>query len=119
MIAHTPDEVLEQLDTYLCDIKEAQIRHGLHILGELPNTDKLTDTIIALLRLPRGTQINDAGLLHNMAEDLKLEVERSRDKQQPLIPVMPPYNHGKGLNRLFYKRLLQIVGVAKLIPVSA
>jgi len=73
---HT-EEVLEQLDTYLCDIKEAQIRHGLHILGELPNTDKLTDTIIALLRLPRGTQINDAGLLHNMAEDLKLEVSEA------------------------------------------
>ena len=69
------DEVLNQLDTYLCDIKEAQIRHGLHILGELPVTDKLTDTIIALLRLPRGPQNNDAGLLHNMAVDLALEVD--------------------------------------------
>jgi cobaltochelatase CobN len=71
------DEVLNQLDTYLCDIKEAQIRHGLHILGQLPATAKLVDTIIALLRLPRGTQVNDAGLLHNMAADFDLFVEQT------------------------------------------
>ena len=69
------DEVLNQLDTYLCDIKEAQIRHGLHILGELPVADKLADTIIALLRLPRGKHNIDAGLLHNMAADFALVVD--------------------------------------------
>ncbi|MEH6444742.1 MAG: cobaltochelatase subunit CobN [Oceanospirillaceae bacterium] len=66
------EEVLNQLDTYLCDIKEAQIRHGLHILGQLPAEAKLVDTIIALLRLPRGKSIQDEGLLHNMAADFKL-----------------------------------------------
>ncbi len=64
--------VLNELDTYLCDIKEAQIRQGLHILGELPDTQKLTETIIALLRLPRGTSVVDSGLLHNMAADFAL-----------------------------------------------
>ncbi|MCJ8300580.1 MAG: cobaltochelatase subunit CobN, partial [Pseudomonadales bacterium] len=68
-------QVLEQLDTYLCDIKEAQIRQGLHILGQLPKTDKLIDTIIALLRLPRGSAVIDAGLLHNMAKDFKLHLQ--------------------------------------------
>jgi len=68
-------QVLNQLDTYLCDIKEAQIRQGLHILGQLPVQDKLVDTIIALLRLPRGSAVNDAGLLHNMAIDFKLHLQ--------------------------------------------
>ena len=68
------EEVLNQLDTYLCEIKEAQIRHGLHIQGQLPNTDKLADTLVALLRLPRGKDILDQGILHNLAMDLNLKV---------------------------------------------
>jgi cobaltochelatase CobN len=66
------DGVLAELDTYLCDIKEAQIRHGLHVLGLLPTADKLSDTIVALLRLPRGREAKDQGLLHNIIVDLNL-----------------------------------------------
>ncbi len=66
------DEVLAQLDTWLCDIKEAQIRHGLHVLGELPARDKLADTIVALLRLPRGDEPGAQGILHALAADFAL-----------------------------------------------
>jgi cobaltochelatase CobN len=66
------DQVLAELDTYLCDIKEAQIRHGLHILGALPSDEKVSDTIVALLRLPRGSAPQDQGFLHNLAIDLEL-----------------------------------------------
>jgi cobaltochelatase CobN len=66
------DEVLVQLDTWLCDIKEAQIRHGLHILGELPQTHKLVDTLVALLRLPRGESPQAQGILHSLVNDLDL-----------------------------------------------
>jgi cobaltochelatase CobN len=68
----TDDGVLAGLDTYLCDIKEAQIRHGLHVLGALPNNEKLSDTLVALLRLPRGGAIVDEGLLHNLIADMQL-----------------------------------------------
>jgi len=67
------DTILDKLDTYLCDIKEAQIRHGLHILGALPNDAKLADTLVALLRLPRGHEPQDQGILHNLANDLELQ----------------------------------------------
>lgn len=67
------DAVLEGLDTYLCEIKEAQIRHGLHRLGELPEDDKLADTLVALLRLPRGSEITSQGILHALVKDLSLE----------------------------------------------
>ena len=65
-------DILSELDAYLCDIKEAQIRHGLHILGELPNNDKLADTLVALLRLPRGTSPHAAGILHALAADFSM-----------------------------------------------
>ncbi|MDN3519538.1 cobaltochelatase subunit CobN [Aquisalimonas lutea] len=69
-----PDaELLRQLDGYLCDIKEAQIRDGLHCLGELPPARSLRDTLVALVRLPRGDAPEDAGVLHALAADLGLD----------------------------------------------
>lgn len=70
--ASNDDSVLEGLDTYLCEIKEAQIRHGLHRLGELPVEDKLADTLVALLRLPRGNEITSQGILHVLMKDFSL-----------------------------------------------
>ncbi|OMH33551.1 cobaltochelatase subunit CobN [Motiliproteus sp. MSK22-1] len=74
------EKLLEDLDAYLCDIKEAQIRHGLHILGALPETEKLSDTLVALLRLPRGREgseqdASSQGILHNLVTDLDLRVD--------------------------------------------
>jgi len=66
------NDILTELDTYLCDIKEAQIRHGLHILGELPARHKVCDTLVALMRLPRGTDSASMGLLHAMVDDMQL-----------------------------------------------
>ncbi|CAI8784832.1 Aerobic cobaltochelatase subunit CobN [Pseudomonas sp. IT-P253] len=45
---------LPRLDTYLCDLKESQIRDGLHIFGESPTGRLRIDTLLALLRIPRG-----------------------------------------------------------------
>ncbi|SDT02770.1 cobaltochelatase subunit CobN [Pseudomonas granadensis] len=45
---------LPRLDTYLCDLKESQIRDGLHIFGESPSGHLRIDTLLALLRIPRG-----------------------------------------------------------------
>ncbi len=68
----TESRLLESLDTYLCELKEAQIRDGLHILGEAPQAEQLVDTLIALSRLPRGQQTCDQGILHAIAKDLQL-----------------------------------------------
>ncbi|MCY4044911.1 MAG: cobaltochelatase subunit CobN [Cellvibrionales bacterium] len=66
------DTLLEALDAYLCDIKEAQIRQGLHILGQLPDKKSLVDTLVALIRLPRGRQPREMGILHALSADLSL-----------------------------------------------
>ncbi|BFM51097.1 cobaltochelatase subunit CobN [Marinomonas sp. THO17] len=73
--ANDDESVLEGLDAYLCEIKEAQIRHGLHRLGELPEASKLADTLVALLRLPRGNDDSSRGLLHALVSDLDINVE--------------------------------------------
>ncbi|MEL0623601.1 cobaltochelatase subunit CobN [Marinomonas arenicola] len=81
------ETVLEGLDTYLCEIKEAQIRHGLHRLGELPEDDKLADTLVALLRLPRGSEITSKGILHALMADLDLQ----RDNFDPMQSTRTPW----------------------------
>ncbi|WP_252109388.1 MULTISPECIES: cobaltochelatase subunit CobN [unclassified Halomonas] len=65
-------ELLNELDTFLCEIKESQIRHGLHVLGSAPPIEKRPGTLVALLRLPRGDAEAGKGLLHCLAEDLGL-----------------------------------------------
>ena len=45
---------LAKLDAYLCELKEAQIRDGLHVFGTAPEGRLALDLLAALLRLPRG-----------------------------------------------------------------
>src|SRR5205085_6732837 len=44
--------LLEDIDGYLCELTGAQIRGGLHILGQLPTQGQLTDLLFSLCRLP-------------------------------------------------------------------
>ncbi len=67
------DSDLAKLDAYLCDLKEAQIRDGLHIFGLSPTGQQARDLAIALARVPRGSgKGGDASLLRALAEDLGL-----------------------------------------------
>jgi cobaltochelatase CobN len=64
---------LGKLDSYLCELKEMQIRDGLHIFGEAPVGRLLTDLLVALARVPRGTgKGHNASLIRALAEDLEL-----------------------------------------------
>ncbi|MGI9379229.1 MAG: cobaltochelatase subunit CobN, partial [Methyloligellaceae bacterium] len=66
-------ETLNILDTYLCELKEAQIRDGLHILGRPPVERQRHELLVSLTRLPRGIgQKQKPSLLRALAEDLKL-----------------------------------------------
>lgn len=61
---------LARLDAHLCDLKELQIRDGLHVLGQSPQGDLLTDLLAALVRVPRGGEPGQNSLHRAMAEDL-------------------------------------------------
>ena len=68
-----PDDALGKLDNYLCELKELQIRDGLHIFGESPDDTQLTDLLVALTRLPRGEDTPaNASLLRALSGDLQL-----------------------------------------------
>lgn len=44
------DEALARLDAYLCDVKDLQIRDGLHVFGEAPSPERRTALVTALQR---------------------------------------------------------------------
>ncbi|RYM13861.1 cobaltochelatase subunit CobN [Sphingobium cupriresistens] len=67
------DDALAALDNYLCELKEMQIRDGLHIFTRSPTGRLRTDLLIALSRTPRGyDDAGQASLLRAMADDLDL-----------------------------------------------
>lgn len=67
------DSALMKLDAYLCDLKEMQIRDGLHIFGVSPSGRMLTDLTVALARVPRGLgEGRDQSLHRALAADLGL-----------------------------------------------
>jgi len=44
--------LIEDLDGYLCELGAAQIRDGLHILGQAPGAGQMADMLVSLTRLP-------------------------------------------------------------------
>ena len=64
---------LKKLDAYLCEIKESQIRDGLHIFGQSPVEGLETSLIVSMLRVPRGDgQAEKASILRAIASDLHM-----------------------------------------------
>jgi cobaltochelatase CobN len=58
-VAEKPDEddfgdLIVHVDGHLCEIKDLQIRDGLHILGAPPEGEQLRGLVKAILRLPQG-----------------------------------------------------------------
>ncbi len=67
------DTALSKLDGHLCDLKELQIRDGLHVFGHSPLGRQETDLLVALTRLPRGNGKGaSASLIRTLAKDVGL-----------------------------------------------
>ncbi|UGV27569.1 cobaltochelatase subunit CobN [Rhodopseudomonas boonkerdii] len=66
-------EALRALDAHLCDLKEMQIRDGLHIFGRRPEEAQRNDLLVSIARLPRSDiRAQDASLHRALALDLGL-----------------------------------------------
>ena len=63
---------LKTTDGYLCELKESQIRDGLHIFGQCPQGRQLRDLIVAIARNPSP---NRSGLTRAIAEDWQLDLD--------------------------------------------
>jgi len=51
------DDLVLHVDGYLCELKDARIRGGLHVLGRPPEGDALIDLVLAITRLPQGSAV--------------------------------------------------------------
>lgn len=67
------EALLQRLDAYLCEIKESQIRDGLHIFGQSPTGRQRVDTLAALARYPGGAGAAQGSLTVALAHDLGLK----------------------------------------------
>lgn len=63
---------LARLDAHLCDLKELQIRDGLHIFGQSPSGVQARDLLCGILRVPRGGDARSDSLLRALGADLGL-----------------------------------------------
>ncbi|WP_094561214.1 cobaltochelatase subunit CobN [Synechococcus sp. 8F6] len=66
------DARLDAADGYLCELKEAQIRLGLHTYGTLPEPQRLAELLLCLVRCPLA---NQPGLTQALAHDLQLRFD--------------------------------------------
>ena len=78
-VAASDDNRLDVADGYLCELKEAQIRLGLHTYGTLPEPEKLAELLLCLARPPQGGL---PGLTQALALDLGLELDPWADPEE-------------------------------------
>jgi cobaltochelatase CobN len=89
------DEFVLHVDGYLCEIKDVQIRDGLHILGQPPTGEARVNLVLAVLRA-RQIWGGTAGALPGLREALGLvegkggveEVDRFETEARRLVEAM-------------------------------
>ncbi|PTX64565.1 cobaltochelatase CobN subunit [Melghirimyces profundicolus] len=87
---------MEEIDGYICELKSAQIRDGLHVMGRLPETEEAwTDLLYSLLQLPTGSV---PSLPEAVCRDLGLDwdgLQNDLGKRWPgSLPVADPWFGG-------------------------
>ncbi|MDA0262785.1 MAG: cobaltochelatase subunit CobN [Chloroflexi bacterium] len=73
------------IDGYLCELKDAQIRDGLHTLGEVPQDEQMTGLLSSLTRLDTG---GIPSLRRSLAEAMGLDYTSLLD--EPALPAPEP-----------------------------
>ena len=76
------EDQLNALSNHLCELKESQIRSGLHIFGQLPQGEKKIDFLLSLLRMP---SVGRPGLLQALlgkASDFDLDTLSIRGRDE-------------------------------------
>jgi cobaltochelatase CobN len=71
-IQNPDSNIQNRIDGYLCELKEAQIRDGLHIFGQCPDGRQLRDLIVAIARHPGNDRM---GLTRALAQDWGLDFD--------------------------------------------
>ena len=85
------DDFVLHLDGYLCEIKDVQIRDGLHILGRAPEGEELVNDVLAVLRA-RQVFGGTVGALPGLRAALAVHVGLDEQEllAEPGAPVTAP-----------------------------
>ena len=70
------EDRLSELHDYITDVKEALIRDGLHIMGRVPEGDRMEENIYSLMRLRNG---DVPSLRTSLSEVLRIDIESALD----------------------------------------
>src|SRR5204863_292928 len=88
---------LRKLDGFLCELKELQIRDGLHVFGRSPEGERLHSLLVAFARPGRGAAPEDASLMRALAADLGLGQDPlDEDPAEPWTGARPSALAGPG-----------------------
>src|SRR5215471_14264927 len=72
-VGDEPSAALRKLDGFLCELKEMQIRDGLHVFGHSPDGKRFDPLLLAFARPGRCSAPEDGSLLRALADDLGLD----------------------------------------------
>lgn len=101
------DDFILEVDGYLCELKDAQIRGGLHIFGQVPKGEILIDFVLSVTRIAQGevpslrvgvgqelgidpfqNSIKDIDKIEKHCRELIQELERNNWKYQGSNPTL-------------------------------
>ncbi|MEV0466721.1 cobaltochelatase subunit CobN [Nocardia tengchongensis] len=89
------DDMLLHVDGWLCEIKDVQIRDGLHILGQAPAGEAEVDLVLAMLRARQlwGGEVNVPGLrealgLSESGDEKRDRVDAFEELARELVSAM-------------------------------
>ena len=71
---------LNALSNHLCELKESQIRSGLHIFGQLPQGERKIDFLLSLLRMPSTERPGLLQVLLGKESDFDLDTLSIRER---------------------------------------
>jgi len=89
------DEFLLHVDGYLCELKDAQIRGGLHILGSVPSGKNLVELIVEVCRRENE---GVPSLISALSELLGQDLNEQKDVRKAKLFGTPLFNLAERLN---------------------
>ena len=123
----TIQDFITRADGYLCELKESQIRDGLHIFGQCPDGTQLRDLVVAIARHPAPGR---PGLLRAIAQSWQIDLDWLTEDpatplppdlipQIPVYPELPPYRTVGDLIEALEHKAAQLVETLLHPPTSS
>ena len=88
-------ELFIHADSYLCELKESQIRTGLHVFGKSPSREDLKTLCLLIIKAPNKERL---GLTQMIANELQLDLNPWADDESLLVTnkdrsIVSKYTH--------------------------